>query len=149
MKLITSLILLVLVSSCATRKTSLSKEKFVSVDKGVVERTAPGDFIVLPPPMTPKDRPRDTTKVYKGTNGAKAIINYDSDGYASGIFECPEVDELEKKNSELSYQVKEKQSERAFNEYFVREIKSTVIWMTVIVSATMLLRSLITRKGLL
>ena len=109
-----------LLGSCATRKVQKTTEKIRLVDTGVITEKAPGDVIFIERPNTPSERPKGATIVYKGQKGATASIKYDKEGFIDGgIIDCPEVDKIEQKNLELDYDLKEKTSQREFNEKLI------------------------------
>ena len=131
--------------SCATRKVEKERKRIQLMDKGTIEKKSPGDVIFIPAPRVPNDR--KPVELYSGQKGATARLNFDEGGVLrDGIINCPEIDELEQKNLELDYTSREKKSERAFNEMALKEIKSTVIWLTLIISLAWVARGFILRK---
>lgn len=145
MRFLTYIFIVLFLGSCATRKVENTKTRLAMVDRGTVERTSPGDVIFLPAPRIPNER--KPLEVYKGERGAKASLSFDENGaLIGGVVNCPEVSELEKKNLELDYQNREKNSDRAFNEMALKEIKSTVIWLTLIVSLAWVARGFVLKR---
>tara|TARA_A100000172_G_C3044260_1_gene111866 strand:- start:52614 stop:53072 length:459 start_codon:yes stop_codon:yes gene_type:complete len=74
--------------------TKVNLEEEFEVNESFYERiTRPGDqIVILPAPKEPIHR--DTTIIYKGTNGATATRVYDSEGrVASETILCPQTEE--------------------------------------------------------
>lgn len=131
-----NLIIILIVSSsffsCSISSRAVKKDRggFKIQDNSVVETKKPGDIIVFNAPKIPKNRPKDTTITYHGKKGAKAITNYDEEGFVSSqIINCPEEEETKRLNitSELEYRIKE--SERKANIELVNAIGK---WLSVI-----------------
>lgn len=142
---------ILLLTACSTRKVERTKERIKLVDKGTIERTAPGDRVYITLPATPNERPKDTTRNYKGEKGARTDVDFNGSGTVTGIrTDCPEINEWEQKNLVLDYDLKEKNIERTFNEMVIKEIKGLLLWMTGIVSMAWVVisiaRAIILRK---
>lgn len=113
-----------------TRNVSKTNERIKLVDKGVVQRTAPGERVYITIPATPNERPRSQTKTYSGEKGSRTDVTFDQDGTVTNInTDCPEINELEQKNLELDYSKQEKDSERKFNMELAKIGQSTILWL--------------------
>jgi hypothetical protein len=130
----------------STRTTSKSNEKFHLRDLGTIERKAPADRVYIALPLTPKDRPKDTTQTYHGKKGSKTDVTFDKDGNVTNILtDCPEINELEQKNLELDYSKREKDSERQFNIELAKIGQSTVLWLGGIFAVAWLLKGIVNK----
>jgi len=135
------LLVLAMVSSCATRKVQKANEKIHLIEKGVIDRKAPGDKVYISFPGRAKDRPKSRTKIYRGTKGATVAVPFDSLGNATGfLVDCPEITEREKYYSELDYKLKLKATERAFNEMMIKQGKSFGLWAISIITVGWVVR---------
>ena len=104
---------LFLLASCGARKSTVHKERIKIFETSEITRKAPADRIYIELPKTPNERPKATTKVFKGEKGATTEVTFDSVGIVTKIVtDCPEVDELEKRNRELTKVIKDKEVER-------------------------------------
>ena len=129
------IIALLSLSSCATRKVNKTRENLKIIDRGIVQTTSPGDKVYITIPAKPNERPKATTQTYTGNQGASTDIDFNEEGKVTAIrTDCPEIDKLEQKNLQLDYDYREKNSERAFNEMAIKTGKSTLLWMTAIIS---------------
>tara|TARA_R110002050_G_scaffold69507_2_gene150335 strand:+ start:17818 stop:18261 length:444 start_codon:yes stop_codon:yes gene_type:complete len=129
-----------------TRTTSKSKENIKLVDRGVVERSAPGERVYITIPATPNERPKNETKTFSGEKGSRTDVDFDKDGNVTKIVtDCPEVNEREAKNLELDYSKKEKDSERQFNIELAKIGQSTILWLGGIFAVAWVVKGIFTK----
>lgn len=131
MKKVLILSIVLVMSSClSTRTTSKNKKDLKISETGIIDRKAPGDVIILPAPLTPKDRPKAKTETYKGRKGATATITYDEEGFIKdGRIDCPEISEVEKYDREMNLKEYDKQTKRELNKLIIKEAKSVILWL--------------------
>lgn len=135
--------LITLATGCATRRVEKSQERVKLFETSQIRRTAPGDRVYIEMPRTPNERPRSTTKTYRGARGAVSDVVFDSVGQVSAIrTDCPEIDEHEQRNTELEYELRTKNSERSMNVELAKTAKSTFIWLAIIFATAWVLRGL-------
>lgn len=109
----------ILMSGCGLLK-DVSKNRSNETAK-IVESTSqwkrmPGEVIILPAPLTPNERQKDTTITTLGKKGATVTTSYDKEGFVSGqIINCPDSEETKQTNSTLEYSLREKQVEKTAN----------------------------------
>lgn len=147
MRILFCIFLIFSLAGCGTiRSTSKSNEKFHLRDLGIIERKAPADRVYIALPLTPKDRPKDTTQTYHGKKGSKTDVTFDKDGNVTNIItDCPEINELEQKNLELDYSKQEKDSERKFNIELAKIGQSTILWLGGIFAVAWVVRGIFSK----
>ena len=136
-------LLMVLASSCSTRKVESRKERSKVFERNKSERTAPGAQIVhFPPtiayplPENPYSRKTPESKIrkpvvkdtlIKGENGSQMRIFFNPDGsYKGSICDCPNVNETTESERSEERRTKERQSEREMNVEIAKQAKHTV-----------------------
>lgn len=119
-----------MVSCLPTRTVTKTIRDVTEIQTGVIDRQAPGSTIIIEAPRTPDTRVIDTTIIYRGDHGSTTTVDYGEDGEIDKIVsDCPEVSEREKYDRETEIKSREKVSERVFNEFLVKEGKSTILYL--------------------
>ena len=114
MKKLLIILTLALTFSCGSRKAVVNTEKVQLFEVVKKERTAPGDIVEVVLPSKLQDRPKEQQKVYLGEQGAKSVINFNTEGIVTSVLTiCPEVKELEETVLDLQAKIKQKESERS------------------------------------
>lgn len=137
------LILIVLLTGCmSTRKVSKSEDKFKGFETSTIDRVAPGDRIYTAFPRSPKDRPKSTTKTYKGENGATSKKTFDDQGYITeDDINCPEIKEQEKRQREWEHEQSIRESEREANIELANTIGNKMIWIAAVFALAWVIKS--------
>jgi hypothetical protein len=143
------LILIVLLTGClSTRNVSKKEDKFKGFETSNIQRTSPGDKIDLVFPRTPKDRPKSTTKTYKGENGATSKKTFNESGLiVKDEIDCPEINEQEQRHREWEHEQSVRETERKANIELANMLSKTLIWISAIWALAWVLKSVILRKG--
>lgn len=153
-------LLMVIASSCSTRKVETSKERSKVFERSKSERTAPGAQIVhFPPtiayPLPENPYPRKTSEskirqtaikdtVINGPNGATATVSYHPDGHIRGfVMDCPPVSEKTESERSEERRIKERQSEREMNVEIAQQAKQTVWGLGLIFAIAWVVKGLI------
>lgn len=113
------ILILLLFSSCSLlkdRTVDKVNEKVKFSDRSTITEKEPGDVIIMPAPLTPKDRPRNTTITTKGANGTTVTTNYDKEGFVAGqVVVAPPKEKIEQRDIEGEIRLKTKQVESKAN----------------------------------
>lgn len=139
------ILILLLLTGCATRKVQKTQEKIRLIETRTLAQKSPGDEIYFEVPKVPQKRPKSARVEYQGKDKkATAYVQYDSIGnIASVLARCPEIETLLEENSDLVYELKDKQSTREFNMAIAKEIKSTLIWISAIFALAMVVKGVL------
>lgn len=147
MKKLLIILLLVLISSCKTRKVELTKDKIHFVDRSVIERKAPADRVYITIPAKEPQRPKAITKTYDGKKGARTDVTFDDDGKVVNIIsDCPEVDEKEERDIKYQRDLKLKQIENTFNLDVAKLGSKTIIWVGFFFALAWVARAVVLKK---
>lgn len=111
------------------RTVDKSNQKIRLVESAKITEKAPGDNVTvyLPYPLPSPERPKNQVKRYKGDRGATVDVGFDSTGVVNRIdADCPEIDRVEEKRSELDYQLRTKEVESKANIELAKQAKYTI-----------------------
>ena len=129
-RLLLFIVLLVMGSCLPTRTVTKTIRDVSEIQTGVIDRQIPGATIIVEAPRTPDTRVIDTTIIYRGDHGATTTVDYGADGEIDKVIsDCPEITEREKYDRETETKIRDKTSKREFNEFFIKEAKSTVLYL--------------------